>query len=110
LLHLLLFLPGGGGVALEDEVLVVVGGFRVLDPEVARADLAVEEARVFADRGVVAPGAAEVEDAGGGAAVAFRFDLGAGGHRVDAEAPDQAVFAEASLPGTGDPDPFATAF
>src|SRR5690606_17394304 len=73
LLHLLLLFPGGRWFAIEDDVPVVGGRGGVLDPEVARGDLAVGNAGVFADGLVVSPDAAEIEDAGGRAHVAFFF-------------------------------------
>ena len=109
LFHLRLLLPGGAGFVVEDEVVVVVFGGGVLYPEVASGDFAVREARVLFDLGVIAPGAADVEDAGGGAPIAFAFD-GAFESGVDAASPGEALFSAATSPRAGDLFPGLAAF
>lgn len=73
LLHLGFFLPSGLGLVVEDDVAVVVFRGRVLDPEVAAGDFAIGEAGLLFDGGGIAPGSADVKDAGRSAPVAFAF-------------------------------------
>ena len=98
LFHLLSFFPWCARIVGEDDVAIVGGGEDILDPEVARRDASISELRVLADAGIIAPSAADAENACGGAAVAFFFDCGSSGIGVQSETPDQAIFAEASLP------------
>ncbi len=98
LFHLLSFFPWCKRIVGEDDVAIVGGREDILDPEVARRDASISELRVLADGGIIAPSAADAENACGGATVAFFFDCGSSGIGVQSETPDQPVFAEASLP------------
>src|SRR5688572_21019850 len=65
---------------------------------------------MLADGGLVAPRAADGEDARGRTVVALLFGDGAGGDRVDAVSPDESVFSKAALPRFRDRFPGAAGF
>ena len=110
LFHLLLFLPWRGGIVRQDDVAVVFRRGGVFHPQVAGGDLAVGQGGMFADGGLVAPGAADGENPGGRAVVALFFGDGSGGDGVDAFSPDESAFPEAALPGLADGFPAAAGF
>ena len=102
LAHLGFLFPCGRGLAIEADVLVVVFRGDVFDPEVAGGDLAEGEVGIVRGGSIVGPGAAESEDAGRGATVAFFFQFGPGWHWTQSTAPSEPVGTEASFPWLGD--------
>jgi len=84
LFHLLFLLPWRGGIALENQMAVVMFGGGILHPQVARRDLTVKKPRVFANRGLISPCAAEGENTGRRAPVALFLGAGTGGDRMNA--------------------------
>lgn len=110
LLHLLFFFPFGDGIVVENYVAIVARGGGIFHPEIARGDLVVGEFWVLLDGSGVAPGTTEGEDSGGRAEVALSFNTGTSGIGVDAAAPDEAFFTEATFPRCGDGGPFPGLF
>jgi hypothetical protein len=95
---------------VEDDVSVILGRRGVFHPEIAGSHLSVGQGGVFGDGRRVAPGAADGENSGGRAVVAFFFGDRSGGDRVAAFAPDETVFSEAALPRCADGFPVSARF
>ena len=110
LFHLLLPFPRRVRLVIENEVLVVVGRGGILDPQVSRCDLAIEQLGMFPNLRMNPPRAADSEDACGCPPVPLVLDLRAGGQGVNSQSPNQPVTSQSSLPRADGGDPFAIAF
>ena len=91
--------------------MAIVGwGIDILDPEILGGDLVIGKARVAFDVFCISPSAADEEDAGRGAVIAFFFEHGTGWNGVDTESPSEAAFSEASGDGAADALPSIAVF
>ena len=98
LAHLGLLFPRLQRFAIENKVPVVMWRGRVLNPEVARGDLAVfHPGSPFHGR-LISPDPAKAEDSGGRAPVTFGFNQRRAGLGVETKPPGKALLSTTAFP------------